>query len=350
MITLAAAAAMDALVFNPTWFSGGLGGRNVPSPTLFGLNLGISSGNSYPRVIFGVLILIIVTLVALSVARMRSSATGRMLIAVRSNERAAAAAGIRVAPAKLFAFALSAFIAGLGGGLLGYLQGTVSAPTFATFTSINLLAIAYVAGIGRIAGAVFAGVMMSANGFFVNLLNEHISIGQYQTIVAGVALALTAIKNPDGVASEVADGSRGPGRWAALARDRVLPVRWFPQTASAAQLDAAPSLAAQPPPARTARGSGARRAPTPLTAPFQLRGRHFAAVLSAAKLHPRSAGASCRGCRLPGPGCRGPRSSPPRGCAARRSARSRPRPRRRGAGKTRMGRAARRLPRRSSRW
>ena len=246
VITLAAAAAMDALVFNPTWFSGGLGGRDVPSPTLFGLNLGISSGNSYPRVIFGVFILIIVTLVALSVARMRSSATGRMLIAVRSNERAAAAAGIRVAPAKLFAFALSAFIAGLGGGLLGYLQGTASAPTFATFTSINLLAIAYVAGIGRIAGAVFAGVMMSANGFFVNLLNEHISIGQYQTIVAGIALALTAIKNPDGVASEVADGARGPGRWAALARDRVLPVRWFPQPASAAQLDAAPSLATQP--------------------------------------------------------------------------------------------------------
>jgi ABC-type branched-subunit amino acid transport system permease subunit len=247
VITLAAAAAMDALVFNPTWFSGGLGGRDIPSPTLFGLNLGISAGKSYPRVIFGVLLLIIVTLVALSVARMRSSATGRMLIAVRSNERAAAAAGIRVAPAKLFAFALSAFIAGLGGGLLGYLQGTASAPTFATFTSINLLAIAYVAGIGRIGGAVFAGVMMSANGFFVNLLNEHISIGQYQTIVAGVALALTAIKNPDGVAAEIGDGAKGPGRLLAVARDRVLPVRWFPQTASAAQLDAAPPTAAPPP-------------------------------------------------------------------------------------------------------
>ena len=136
-----------------------------------------------------------------------------MLIAVRSNERAAAAAGIRVAPAKLFAFALSAFIAGLGGGLLGYLQGTVSAPTFATFTSLTLLAIAYVAGIGRIAGAVIAGLLMSANGLFVNFLNEHLSIGQYQTIVAGIALALTAIKNPDGVASELASAARGPGRW-----------------------------------------------------------------------------------------------------------------------------------------
>jgi len=168
VITLAAAAAIDALVFNPSWFSGGLGGRTVPPPTIFGLNLGVAAGNSYPRVVFGVFLLVVVTLVGLSVARMRGSATGRMLIAVRSNERAAAAAGIRVAPAKLFAFALSAFIAGLGGGLLGYLQGTVSAPTFATFTSLSLLAIAYVAGIGaaRRLGAKLASFIGMAEVLF----------------------------------------------------------------------------------------------------------------------------------------------------------------------------------------
>ena len=241
VITLAAAAAIDALVFNPAWFSGGLGGRTVPPPTIFGLNLGVAGDNSYPRVVFGVFLLVIVTLVGLSVARMRGSATGRMLIAVRSNERAAAAAGIRVAPAKLFAFALSAFIAGLGGGLLGYLQGTVSAPTFATFTSLTLLAIAYVAGIGRVAGAVIAGLLMSANGLFVNFLNEHLSIGQYQTIVAGIALALTAIKNPDGVASELASATRGPGRWLGAVRDRVVPVRWAPGPGTSARPPARPT-------------------------------------------------------------------------------------------------------------
>jgi len=66
---------------------------------------------------------------------------------------------------------------------------------------------------------------MSANGLFVNFLNEHLAIGQYQTIVAGIALALTAIKNPDGVASELASAARGPGRWLGVARDRVLPAR-----------------------------------------------------------------------------------------------------------------------------
>ena len=243
VITLAAAAAIDALVFNPAWFSGGLGGRTVPPPTIFGLNLGVAGANSYPRVVFGVFLLVIVTLVGLSVARMRGSATGRMLIAVRSNERAAAAAGIRVAPAKLFAFALSAFIAGLGGGLLGYLQGTVSAPTFATFTSLTLLAIAYVPGIGRVAGAVIAGLLMSANGLFVNFLNEHLSIGQYQTIVVGIALALTAIKNPDGVARELASATREPGRWLGAVRDRVVSVRWAPGPGASAPPAGAPDPA-----------------------------------------------------------------------------------------------------------
>jgi len=81
------------------------------------------------------------------------------------------------------------------------------------------------ARIGRVAGAVIAGLLMSANGVFVNFLNEHLNIGQYQTIVAGIALALTAIKNPDGVASELASAARGPGRWLGAVRDRVVPVR-----------------------------------------------------------------------------------------------------------------------------
>ena len=54
-----------------------------------------------------------------------------MFIAVRSNERAASAVGIDVARTKLLAFGLSAFIAGLGGGLFAYSQQTISPPSFA---------------------------------------------------------------------------------------------------------------------------------------------------------------------------------------------------------------------------
>ncbi|HEY7075377.1 MAG TPA: ABC transporter permease [Solirubrobacteraceae bacterium] len=201
VVTLAAAFAIDALLFNDESFSGGLKGSNIPSPTIFGLDIGIAKGDAYPRVIFGVFLLIVVCLVGLLVARLRNAPAGRMFIAVRSNERAAAAVGINVARTKLLAFGLSAFIAGLGGCLFAYQQQTISPPSFAVFTSLGLLAITYVASVGRIAGAVFAGVMMSSTGLFVSALDKQFGIGKYQLVVAGVLLTLTAIKQPDGIAA-----------------------------------------------------------------------------------------------------------------------------------------------------
>lgn len=224
VVTLATAAAMDAIVFSNVGFTGGLGGRTVDPPSLFGLNLGISNGKDYPTITFGILVLVIVVFIGYCVARLRTSATGRMMIAVRSNERAASYMGIKVAPVKLFAFALSAFIAGIGGGLLAYEQGTVSPDSFAVFSSLTVLAIVYVAGIGRIAGAVIAGIMFASDGLFVSLLDKLLHVGQYQMIVAGVALAFTAIQNPDGVASAMV-GTTGLAPRIVRLRDRVFPVR-----------------------------------------------------------------------------------------------------------------------------
>jgi ABC-type branched-subunit amino acid transport system permease subunit len=201
VVTLAAAFAIDALLFNDESFSGGLRGRDIASPTIFGLDLGIAKGDAYPRVIFGVFLLVVVCLIGLLVARLRNAPAGRMFIAVRSNERAASAVGINVARTKLLAFGLSAFIAGLGGCLFAYQQQTISPPSFAVFTSLSLLAVTYVASVGRIAGAVVAGVMLSSTGLMVTALDKAFDIGKYQLVVAGVLLTLTAIKQPDGIAA-----------------------------------------------------------------------------------------------------------------------------------------------------
>jgi ABC-type branched-subunit amino acid transport system permease subunit len=201
VVTLAAAFALDALLFNDQGFSGGLAGSKVPSPTLFGWDVGIAHGNAYPRALFGVVVLVVACLVGLLVARLRNAPAGRMFIAVRSNERAAAAVGIDVARTKLLAFGLSAFIAGVGGALFAYDQQTISPPSFAVFTSLSLLAVTYVAGVGRIAGAVVAGVMLSAIGLMVTAMDKAFGIGKYQLVVAGVLLTLTAIKQPDGIAA-----------------------------------------------------------------------------------------------------------------------------------------------------
>jgi ABC-type branched-subunit amino acid transport system permease subunit len=220
VVTLGFASALDAVLFTVESFTGGTGGLPIPPPRLPGLNLAISSGSNTNRVVFGVLVLIVVILLGLLVARLRLGPTGRMLLAIRSNERAAGSVGINVAQGKLLAFALAAFIAGIGGALTGYLQGELTADSFAAFTSIGLLAIVFVAGVGRIAGAVVAGIMFSAAGLFVTFLNLHLNIGSYQAIVAGLALVLTAVQNPDGITGT----STGKGPAVALAKlqDRAL--------------------------------------------------------------------------------------------------------------------------------
>jgi len=196
VVTLGFAAAMDALIFTSLSFTGGTAGLPIPAPRLPGLNLAITQGKAYPTVIFGVLVLVVVILLGLLVARLRRGPAGRMLLAIRSNERAAGSVGINVAQGKLMAFGLAAFIAGIGGALTGYMQGELTADSFAAFTSIGLLAIVFVAGVGRIAGAVVAGIMFSAAGLFVTFLNIHLNVGRYQAIVAGIALVLTAVQNP----------------------------------------------------------------------------------------------------------------------------------------------------------
>jgi branched-subunit amino acid ABC-type transport system permease component len=92
VVTLAAAAALDALVFVPEWFSGGFNGKDAPPPHLFGLDLGIADDGS--STVFAIFVLVIVCLMGLLVAR-----------------------------TKLLAFGVSAFVAGIGGGLLAYQQG-----------------------------------------------------------------------------------------------------------------------------------------------------------------------------------------------------------------------------------
>ncbi len=125
-----------------------------------------------------------------------------MFIAVRSNE-CAASVGVDVARTKLLAFAVSAFIAGIGGGLLAYQQGNVNSSSFVVWTSLTILAITYVGGIGRIAGAVAAGFLLASNGVMATLLDQRFSFNQYQALIAGLAMMLTAVANPDGIAKEV---------------------------------------------------------------------------------------------------------------------------------------------------
>ena len=202
IITLGAGVALDALVFRNEWVSGGLTGTSVPAPTLFGVDVGIQGDqpSDYPRIVFGLVALATLAVLAILVVNLRRSPTGYHFLAVRSNERAASAIGINVSTAKFLAFAISAFIAGAAGGLLGYQQGQLSPESFSIFVALALLSIAYIGGIATVAGAVAAGFILAPGGLVFTALERWFEFGRYQPLIAGVGVIISAILNPDGIA------------------------------------------------------------------------------------------------------------------------------------------------------
>ncbi|WP_329241959.1 branched-chain amino acid ABC transporter permease/ATP-binding protein [Streptomyces sp. NBC_01478] len=198
VVTVALAVALEAFWFRNTELNGGLGGSKVPSPHLFGIDLGIGAGEDYPRIPFALLCLVMLLLVGLGVAGLRRSRLGAAMLAVRANERSAAAAGIDVARTKIVAFAIGAFIAGLGGALLGYQQTVADAEMFTAIGGLGLFATAYLAGITSLSGGLVAGVM-GAGGLLPVLLDRALSIGEWYDVIMGIGLVLTVITNPEGV-------------------------------------------------------------------------------------------------------------------------------------------------------
>jgi branched-chain amino acid transport system permease protein len=141
------------------------------------------------------------------VANVRRSGTGRRFLAVRSNERAAAAAGVSVAGTKLVAFGLSAFVAGIGGALSGYRFGSVAPSNFGALASITFLAFAYLGGISSVGGAIAAG-MIGVDALVFTLLEKRTGIDpKYTVIVGAVGLIFTAIQNPEGISGAIRVGA-----------------------------------------------------------------------------------------------------------------------------------------------
>ncbi|HVW43565.1 MAG TPA: branched-chain amino acid ABC transporter permease/ATP-binding protein [Amycolatopsis sp.] len=204
VVTLALAVAVESFWFRNTDLNGGINGAPVGPPSLFGLDLGAGAGDAYPRISFGVLCLIVLLVVGIGVALLRRSRLGGAMLAVRANERSAAAAGVDVARTKIIAFAIGAFIAGIGGALLAYLQTIASPDSFTAIGGLSLFATVYIAGATSLAGGVVAGVIAPA-GVLYALLDQAFSLGSWYEVIAGAGLVLTVIKNPEGIVGPMHD-------------------------------------------------------------------------------------------------------------------------------------------------
>ncbi len=199
--TIAAAVAIEQLVFNSPSLAG-LGA--IPRPEIFGIDLGFSAtGDENFRAAFGIFAVILFVLATLAVANLRRSPTGLRWLAVRGNERAAAAAGIDVTQTKLSAFAVCAALAGTGGALLAYQSPALSAQQFMVVGALAVLALCFLGGIASISGALVAGLLASG-GILTQLQGGNTgNASNYQFAISGLMLIAVAILYPDGVVAAV---------------------------------------------------------------------------------------------------------------------------------------------------
>jgi len=198
IVTLGLGSAVELVLFSNTDYTGGFGGTQIGEPSVFGLNVNAAAHPTR----YGLMALFFLVVATLIVGNIRRGRSGRRLIAVRTNERAAAALGISVPGAKLYAFAVAAAIAGLGGILLAFRTTSINFAEFTSFNSITMVAYAMIGGIGYLFGPVI-GATLAPGAFSERLLNEIDSgIGKYIPLIGGVSLILLVLVNQNGIVKE----------------------------------------------------------------------------------------------------------------------------------------------------
>jgi branched-chain amino acid transport system permease protein len=161
LTTLAIGLLAYQFVFSSNVFAGGSGGLTAHRPSVLGLSFAGDKAFYWFELFWVVLML--------GLARnLRSGRLGRILAAMRDSETAARSVGIDLRRYKLFIFAISAFIAGIGGTLLAQQTQVFTPFAFDPFTSLTWFLVVVVAGVGSLAGAVVAAVLFVMLNTFVH--------------------------------------------------------------------------------------------------------------------------------------------------------------------------------------
>lgn len=182
-----------ALMYAVTWVfvhwtdvTFGANGLNVPTPSVFGFAL-TTEHERY-------LVLFPVTVIMVALAGMiMTSKLGRAFVMVRDIELAAACNGLNVMLVKAQAFAISAFFAGIAGGLFAICVGFLVPHGFGLISMVTQFAMVLLGGLGSITGAIIGAI-------FISLLPELLRNAQWaQEIAYGVLMILVIVFMPNGI-------------------------------------------------------------------------------------------------------------------------------------------------------
>jgi branched-chain amino acid transport system permease protein len=165
--TLAVGLLLYYLMFQNFYFLDGV--SDSPRPSIFGLSL---TGDTA----FYLYELVVLAFALVFTSSLRSGRLGRILGAMRDSEAGATSVGISLRRYKLFIFAASAFLAGIGGSLLAQQQQTWDAQSYSPLISLFWFLAVVFAGLSYLSGAAIGALLYVGLDFAIGRSNASIVV------------------------------------------------------------------------------------------------------------------------------------------------------------------------------
>jgi branched-chain amino acid transport system permease protein len=186
IVTLGFGVIVDLVFLNLDITGGPDGLPGIPHPKFLGINFGVPW---HYLILAGVAVLLVLA----ATYRLVDSYHGRALRAIRDHEITAQVMGINTPAYKVIIFTLAAALAGLAGSLYAHYITFINPETFGLHTSILILAMVVLGGMGSILGSVLGAVILT---ILPELLRE---AHAYQDLVYGALLGVLLIWRPEGI-------------------------------------------------------------------------------------------------------------------------------------------------------
>jgi len=140
----------------------------------------------------------LVVVAVFTVWRLMNSAHGRAFLSVREDEIAAEAMGVNTTRAKIRAFVIGAFFAGVSGGLFAHYLAYLNPQTFDFNKSFEIIIMVVLGGMGSVTGSVVAAVFLTVIREALRPLQEYTRL-DFRMVIYALMLIILMLTRPNGL-------------------------------------------------------------------------------------------------------------------------------------------------------
>lgn len=177
---------------------GAKGVINIPLPgavTIFGFTLIPDFSTVSSHLAFYYLAAVLTILTFAGMYRLVNSRIGWLFRSLQQNEELASSIGVNIARLRVIAFAISSFLAGIGGAFFVAMQQSVYPNTFQVQDSVYFMLYCFLGGLGYVFGPIVGTFVLFLSFELLQRLNE------YQPLVYSILMIGLMLWLPNGILS-----------------------------------------------------------------------------------------------------------------------------------------------------